>query len=511
MRWPSLRVVLAGSSLAVFLLVVNVSVVTMHAMNAVLSDASVTLEGVQQQDHDMEYVWVDTSNLQTAALALLTHAQTNGVPDAQDVEHLASWVHLWLLRYGGTTLTPQERAAYQQLLQLDEQSLPAQQELIHSVATGSFQVALATWNELDPTLEQMSNVAHGLLQTTDATALTDMRQIDQKTVRAGHNLLLLALALIVVVATGAHLAVARIVLAPLRLLERAVRSLERGVLGARVAEPQPGEFGILATAFNDMASSLEASRAEERRLHEEALRLREDNLALGRRQLQAVVRAQEEERRRLARDLHDETAQSLTAVHFGLQRLAHHVGSPEVQEQAEDLAAAVRQTLTELHRLAADLRPSELDELGLVPALREWLAACAERSSVTVQFETDGDSFGLREWAETAVFRIVQEAVTNAYKHAEAQRVSVHLIRVGREIVVSISDDGRGFDAPAVLADPYRSGMGLHGMQERAATLGGRLVVSSVSGAGTRIELRIPLPPEDPREAGTLGEERTVP
>ncbi len=500
--WPSLRALLAGASAAVFLLVVVVALLTTHAVNSVFGSASATVRELQQQDLDVEYVWVETSDLQTATLALLSHVQTGDPSGSRSVEHLASLVHFWLLQYGSTSLTGAERTAYARLLAMDDQSLPTQQVLIHSVATGATAQALGTWNVLNPTFGEMRVLARELLQTTNSMALADMRQVDGRTARTDHRLLLMAFGLIVAVTTAAHLAVRRIVLGPLGVLERAAGSLEQGLLETRVPQPQTGEFGALAASFNRMALSLERARQQERRLHSEALELREANLALGRRQLEAVVLAREEERKRLARDLHDEASQSLAAVQFGLQSLAHHVNSPSARHEAEGLAATVRQTLAELHRLAVDLRPSELDEIGLEAALSEWLDACAARSCHTLRFAATSEGPGLPPGAETAIFRIVQEAVTNVLRHAQAQHISVELVRGEAETVVSVQDDGDGFDAEAVLADHGRLGLGLHGIQERASMLGGVVKILSAPKAGTRLEVHIPVP--------TLGREVTM-
>jgi signal transduction histidine kinase len=204
--------------------------------------------------------------------------------------------------------------------------------------------------------------------------------------------------------------------------------------------------------------------------------------ALGR-----VVEAQELERRRLARELHDQTGQELTSVLLGLKAVEE---AKTDEERAESLAAVREQVVETLHdvrRLAVELRPKALDDFGLVAALERLAETFAERTGMRVDLEANvGDR--LPSDLETALYRIVQEALTNIVKHAEATAVSIVLARSGRSVTAVIEDNGRGFD-PELDGD----GLGLLGMGERLALLGGKLKVESSPGAGTTIVAEVPL------------------
>ena len=205
--------------------------------------------------------------------------------------------------------------------------------------------------------------------------------------------------------------------------------------------------------------------------------------------LRRVVEAQELERRRLARELHDQTGQELTSVLLGLKAV-EEAGSEE--ERAEALAAVREQVVETLHdvrRLAVELRPKALDDFGLVAALEHLRDTFSEQTGMRVDLEANvGDR--LPSDVETALYRIVQEALTNIVKHAQARTVSIVLARSGRAITAVIEDDGRGF-TPGGGGDG--DGLGLLGMGERLALLGGKLKLESSPGSGTTIVAEVPL------------------
>jgi PAS domain S-box-containing protein len=220
--------------------------------------------------------------------------------------------------------------------------------------------------------------------------------------------------------------------------------------------------------------------------------------------LRRLVSAQEEERRRISRELHDQLGQRMTAVIMGLKALnADSPGPaptilPRLQELADEMAR-------ELHTLAWSLRPPALDDLGLHTAIYNYVEEWAERTCVTVDFQSTGieDSWRLPVEVETALYRIAQEALTNLFKHSGADRASLILERLGEHVVVMIEDNGRGFDAEAALrpsAKEHR--LGLLGMRERAAMLGGSLSIESEPGAGTTVLVRIPVGRADETSGG---------
>jgi len=210
--------------------------------------------------------------------------------------------------------------------------------------------------------------------------------------------------------------------------------------------------------------------------------------------LRRVTTAQEEERRRVARDLHDQTGQLLTALALAVKAA-----------EADDRLAGARDALTDIRRLADDLgrqvhdlavqlRPSALDDLGLAAALEEHLARWGARSSVKTDLETAGlGSTRLPPLVETVLYRVVQECLTNVVKHARATRVSVVVERHDGHAIAIVEDDGAGFDSDPMTRLPRTASIGLLGMRERVTLAGGRLDVEAVPGQGTTVIARIPL------------------
>jgi two-component system, NarL family, sensor histidine kinase DevS len=205
--------------------------------------------------------------------------------------------------------------------------------------------------------------------------------------------------------------------------------------------------------------------------------------------LRRVVDAQELERRRLARELHDETGQALTSILLGLKTLEETVGDEGRNAAVGDLRELVVATLQDVRRLAVELRPKVLDDFGLVAALERLTETFAEQTGILVRFESGLGGDRLPAEVETALYRIVQESLTNIVKHAHAQTISIAVARKPGAVVVVVEDDGHGFD-PADVRD---GGFGLEGMRERVGLLDGRLQVESGEGAGTTLVAEVPL------------------
>jgi signal transduction histidine kinase len=205
--------------------------------------------------------------------------------------------------------------------------------------------------------------------------------------------------------------------------------------------------------------------------------------------LRRVVEAQELERRRLARELHDETGQALTSILLGLKGLEDRMDDTDSRAAAEELRGLVVSTLQDVRRLAVELRPSALDDFGLVAALERLTDSFSEQTGISVDFQTALADERLPEEVETALYRIVQESLTNVVKHARARRVSILLARKDGAVKAVVEDDGRGFDP----SEQTNSGFGLVGMRERLALLGGRLQVESSAEAGTTIAAEVPV------------------
>ncbi len=204
--------------------------------------------------------------------------------------------------------------------------------------------------------------------------------------------------------------------------------------------------------------------------------------------MQRVVDAQELERKRLARELHDETGQALTSILLGLKELEGIVGSG-AREQVANVRELVVSTLQDVRRLAVELRPAALDDFGLEPALQRLVDIHRQARDVEVDLEVRLGESRLPADVETTMYRIVQEALTNIAKHAQATRVSVLVTRKEGAAVVVVEDDGVGFDASGPT-----DGLGLSGMRERVALVGGRFRVETSPGSGTTIAVEVPLP-----------------
>ncbi len=259
------------------------------------------------------------------------------------------------------------------------------------------------------------------------------------------------------------------------------------LLNAGPLRDAAGKFtGVVLSGFD-----ITERKAAERRLAEYSARLG----TLSRR----VLAVQEDERRAVARELHDELGQVLTAVRLNLQTLRRRAAQPQLGAVFEDSLMLLESAIAEVRALSTRLRPTILDDLGLEAALRSHL----QRSSVRAELELDADirlpQRRLDPAVETACFRIVQEAMTNAMRHAAASRLAVALRVVNGELVLSVRDDGQGFDLAAAAARAARGeSAGLSGMEERAQLAGGRLEMDTAPGQGTEVRALFPLA-EEPR------------
>jgi signal transduction histidine kinase len=210
---------------------------------------------------------------------------------------------------------------------------------------------------------------------------------------------------------------------------------------------------------------------------------------VGRDALRRVVEAQELERKRLARELHDETGQALTSILLGLKPLEQSAASDADRAALSSLRELVVSTLQDVRRLAVELRPSALDDFGLATAVERLAATFREQTGVQVDLEAQLGDGRLPSEVETALYRIVQEALTNVVKHAGATQVSILLTHRDASVAAVIEDDGAGFDPTSVGHDV----LGLAGMRERVGLVGGRLRIEAAEGAGTTIVAEVPL------------------
>ena len=252
--------------------------------------------------------------------------------------------------------------------------------------------------------------------------------------------------------------------ASLERLTRLMRSVDLLRPGQRVDVTGPQEVRELGAVFNEMLERLEHERHES------------DWDAL---------KAQEAERKRVAQELHDEVGQALTAVMLQIGRLARHAPS-ELSGELTEALETTRTSLEDVRRIAKQLRPEALDDLGLVPALNALARTFAERTGLRIRRRLPEAMPPLGDEAELVVFRVAQESLTNAARHAESTRVDLTLDRTGRMIVLHVRDYGRGIDG-------IRPGSGIRGMRERALLIGGNLSIANAPGGGTDVSLSLPV------------------
>jgi two-component system, NarL family, sensor histidine kinase UhpB len=282
---------------------------------------------------------------------------------------------------------------------------------------------------------------------------------------------LVALVLGLLAMLALDLVLLRRVLSPLFRLTEAMSSVDPDRPGLRLSgvEPRSAEAVALAESFNRMLDRLERARREAAR---------------------AALSAQEGERARVARELHDEIGQTLTAVMLQAERAAE--GDPDAaQTELARLAEAIRDSLEEVRRIARELRPEALDDLGLVNALIALCSRVDAQGGPRVRRELQGRLPALPPDVELVIYRTAQEALTNALRHAGASLVTVSLAADADGVSLSVADDGRGMPA-----EPPAGTAGIAGMRERALLVGGKLTIDSAPGLGTELRLHVPLDPD---------------
>jgi len=274
------------------------------------------------------------------------------------------------------------------------------------------------------------------------------------------------------------LSILLVLLVNMLMLRRRFSPLDRLIERVEAIDPaDPADFQ--APHYDEGAAEVDRLAAS---FHRMLRRIDEERKRSGR----LVVRAQEEERRRLARDLHDEVNQSLTAILLRLEAVSQ-TAPPELKRELADVKKLVNQAMGELVTLARQLRPTALDDHGLVSAIVSHTRRFSAQTGVAADVRVSGDPVDLESDQEIAVYRFAQEALSNIARHAAAKRVDVELSSNGHGLEVTVRDDGRGFD-------PHSSseGGGLSGMAERARLVGGKLRVASAPGHGTSLTLQVP-------------------
>ena len=294
----------------------------------------------------------------------------------------------------------------------------------------------------------------------------------------GH-LVLIFIVVGVVLSVSVNYLVLRAAFQPISNLERAAAAVRSGDLSVRVAPSAFADprFAQLAATFDATLDELTHDREELRALASQ------------------VIRAQEQERKRIARELHDDTAQLLFAQLLRLTALKS-APSPQVRQTAAALEGLTVDALEGVRRMAVELRPPALDDLGLLAALADLAQRFGEQLAIPVDFQARGPRGRLPAEVELVLYRVAQEALTNVAKHADADRVWIDLDRGADDVTLSVRDDGRGFD-PSIprTSDERGLGLGLFGMEERVALVGGVFKIWRRRGGGSEIFAFIPLPP----------------
>ena len=210
-----------------------------------------------------------------------------------------------------------------------------------------------------------------------------------------------------------------------------------------------------------------------------------------------VLKTQEEERRRISRELHDEIGQALSAMNISIEILLRNGVQHDFREKRlRDVKNLIEKSMDDVHRITYDLRPYHLDNFGLVPAVRSYAETFAERTGVEVAFQTEGEWSKIDPAVETAVYRVIQEALTNISKYAEARRAFVSMTRVPESMEIIIEDNGKGFstEPEKKRGSLMKGGLGLFGIGERVSGVGGTFSITSTLGVGTRLVITIPVP-----------------
>ncbi len=286
------------------------------------------------------------------------------------------------------------------------------------------------------------------------------------------------------------LLLSHVITSPILALKRGAEAIGHGVLDYKLELKNKDEIGDLAYSFNKMGSALKSYTEELKTTATENIAKEkkiQDNLRV---YVQKVSQAQEAERKRVSRELHDETAQALVVVLRHLDDLA--AGKSKLT--ASDIRMEVQKILEGVRHFSQELRPSVLDDLGLIPAV-QWLASDLTKNfGISVETEIRGTQRHLPQESELMLFRIAQEALTNVRKHSQATKALVRVDFADHRIKLTVQDNGKGFKTPSGVGDLTRSGkLGLAGMEERVQLLGGTLNIQSQPGKGTNLTVEVPL------------------
>ncbi len=304
------------------------------------------------------------------------------------------------------------------------------------------------------------------------------------------NLFFIIFTVLLIIAVGITLLLLKVITNPIQALREGAEAIGKGNLDYKLEVKRKDELGDLADSFNKMASELKSYTEQLKSTAAENIekeRKIQENLRI---YMRKVGQAQEAERKRISRELHDDTIQSLVVVSRKLDDLSKghtDVSAPDIREEVRKIIEGVR-------FFSQELRPSILDDLGLIPAVK-WLASNLEKNyGMEVTTEISGEQRQLQSESELMLFRIIQEGLANAGKHSGASKVSIKLDFSENSIKVIIRDNGQGLKAPLKIGELARIGkLGLLGIRERTQLLGGTFNIESQPGEGTTFTVDVPL------------------
>lgn len=289
--------------------------------------------------------------------------------------------------------------------------------------------------------------------------------------------------------------VSRFVIRPVQTIRETVGQFGLGQADVETPVRSPDEIGRLAESINAMTHRIHAEEQENLNLSDQLQAQAEARRQL----LLRLTTAQEEERRRVARDLHDDLGQDLAGAAMQLEVIAQEEpgASPKARRALERARVLIADATDRIYGVILSLRPAGLDDLGLAPAIRAHAERLFEDTGVQIEIDADGLTERLPSEMETAIFRIFQEGLSNVHRHGRARQIRLHMRLTGGIFEGEIIDDGVGFDVQSLAQTPpgvEMRGLGLLGMQERVSPWGGEVQIASVPGQGTRLTVRIPLP-----------------
>ncbi len=363
------------------------------------------------------------------------------------------------------------------------------QNIVYSTAQGQRVLRNCNPIENQPACYQCHDARtriNGVLITDYSLAETDTH-LDED-LRAS---LLLGAAAIVLVILTINLLMDRLILSRLDRVSQVLRRFGQGDLSQRLALRVNDELGKLAETFNRMATSLQEQNVENVRLYGELQKKEAARSQL----LEALIDAQEEERKRVARDLHDQLGATLSGLTMSIEAAEQSLAKSDdpMKDRLQRTKVLATQALDETHKMILDLRPVALDELGLVPAIRADAETRLQPRGIEVQVNVNGERRRLSPGLELTLFRIAQEAINNIARYANARRVDIAFGFEDSLVTVTIADDGQGFDLQAISSSEDKTrGLGLLGMAERAHLAGGSFHIESQVGQGTRLTITMP-------------------